>query len=217
MTIRRDGLRLLVLAAFATAVSEGGCAHQSDRPGGSGASATTANASPGILPPPDAIPGKFAVRQKIVARSAHGSGSFEAVLQKEPGKLTMLGFTPYGARAFLLEQSVAGGVKLTSFIPRELPFSPDFILMDIHRVLDAWLGPPPAADGERSGTVRDEVVHERWTGGHLSTRSFAAASDPARVTTTVTYEGAAPAGVPAKVSIANARFGYDLTILTLPM
>ncbi|HEY8926228.1 MAG TPA: DUF3261 domain-containing protein, partial [Polyangia bacterium] len=175
------------------------------------------NASPGILPPPDDIPGTFTVRQKIVAHSAHGSGSFEAVLQKDPGKLTLLGFTPYGARAFLLEQSATGGVKLTSFIPRDLPFSPDFILMDIHRVLDAWLGPPPTAGGERSGIVRDEMVRERWSGGRLVSRSFAAAGNPAQVITTVTYEGATPAGVPAKVSIANARFGYDLTILTLPM
>ena len=146
-----------------------------------------------------------------------GSGSFEAVLQKEPGKLSLLGFTPYGARAFLLEQSASAGVKLTSFVPRELPFSPDFILMDIHRVLDAWLGPPPAADGERAGTVHDERVHERWIGGHLATRTFAAANDPARAITTIEYEGVTPAGLPAKVSIANARFGYDLTITTVGM
>ena len=152
MALRREGLSLLVLATSALAAASG-CAHQGDRPGGSGAggagaSTIPADASPGILPPPDAIPGTFTVRQKIVAHSAHGGGSFEAVLQKEPGKLTLLGLTPYGARAFLLEQSAAGGVKLTSYMPRQLPFSPDFVLMDIHRVLDAWLGPPPAADGE---------------------------------------------------------------------
>jgi len=222
MSISREGHAFLVWATFAAAAWATGCGHQSGRvggggAGGAGAGSTAANTSPGILPPPDAIPGTFAVRQKIVARSAHGSGSFEAVLQKEPGKLTLLGFTPYGGRAFLLEQSAAGGVKLTSFIPRELPFSPDFILMDIHRVLDAWLGPPPTTDGERSGAVRDEVVRERWAGGRLTSRSFASASNPAQVITTVTYEGAAPAGVPAKVSIANARFGYDLTIVTLAM
>ena len=212
---------LVALSTFVMAAA-GGCGHQSEGPGdsragGAGASPSAASASPGILPPPDAIPGTFTVRQKIVAHSAHGSGSFEAVLQKEPGKLTLLGFTPYGARAFLLEQSAAAGVKLTSYIPRQLPFSPDFILMDIHRVLDAWLGPPPTADGERGGTVRDEVVRERWTGGHLASRTFAAANDPSRVTTTVNYQGVTAVGLPVKVSIANARFGYDLTIETLAM
>jgi len=218
MALRRERLSLLLASALAAA---SGCAHQSDRPGGNGAGGTgaspMANASPGILPPPDAIPGTFTVRQKIVAHSAHGGGSFEAVLQKEPGKLTLLGLTPYGARAFLLEQSAAGGVKVTSYMPRQLPFSPDFVLMDIHRVLDAWLGPPPAADGERGGTVRDEVVRERWAGRRLASRTFASAGDPARVITTISYQGTTPAGLPAKVSITNARFGYDLTIETLAM
>src|SRR6185312_13998901 len=52
------------------------------------------------LPPPDSIPGEFAVRQKLNATSAKGGGSFEAVLQKTPGTLTLLGLTPYGSRAF---------------------------------------------------------------------------------------------------------------------
>lgn len=214
MALGREALWLVALAASA-AIAAGGCAHQTDEPG-TAASATAAGATPGILPPPDAVPGTFTVRQKIVAHSTHGSGGFEAVLQKEPGKLTLLGFTPYGARAFLLEQSAAG-VKMTSYIPRQLPFSPDFILMDIHRVLDAWLGPPPAADGERSGIVRDEIVRERWAAGHLARRTFAGANDPTRIVTTIDYQGSTPAGLPAKVTIANVRFGYDLTIETIAM
>ena len=197
------------------------CAHQAPpvgSPGAPGASPASAPVSPGILPPPDAIPGTFAVRQKIVARSKHGNGGFEAVLQKQPGRLTLLGLTPYGTRAFLLEQSAAGGVKLTSYIPRELPFSPEFIVMDIHRVLDEWLGPRPTADGERAGTVRDERVVELWSGGRLTSRAFAPANDPAHPITTISYAPpAAPGSLPAKVSLANARFGYSLVIETLPM
>src|SRR5438552_11681336 len=80
-----------VLAVFMVLLWAAGvaaCAHQAPpvgSPGAPGASPASAPVSPGILPPPDAIPGTFAVRQKIVARSKHGNGGFEAVLQKQPG------------------------------------------------------------------------------------------------------------------------------------
>src|SRR3954470_380207 len=129
----RVNMAAAISLALLCAATVGACSHHA-------APTPAGPPSPGILPPPDAIPGTFTVRQKIVARSTHGNGGFEAVLQKQPGRLTLLGLTPYGTRAFLLEQSATGGVKLTSYVPRQLPFSPDFILMDIHRVLDAWLG-----------------------------------------------------------------------------
>lgn len=209
---------LTVCVALLWAAGAAACAHHGPAAGPPSASLPGAPPSPGILPPPDAIPGTFTVRQKIIARSKHGNGGFEGVLQKQPGRLTLLGLTPYGSRAFLLEQSAAGGVKLTSYIPRELPFSPEFIVMDIHRVLDEWLGPRPTADGERAGTVHDERVVERWTGGRLTSRTFAPTSDPAHPITTISYETpGAPESVTARVSLANARFGYSLIIETLPM
>ena len=212
---RAASVALLCAAAVVT-----GCAHRAaPAPAGPpGSTGTGAPASPGILPPPDAIPGTFTVRQKIVARSKHGTGGFEGVLQKQPGRLTLLGLTPYGSRAFLLEQSAAGGVKLTSYIPRELPFSPEFIVMDIHRVLDEWLGARLTTDGERTGTVHDERVVERWTGGRLTSRTFAAASDPAAPDHDDHLRRSRRARRPARqVSLTNARFGYSLVIETLPM
>ena len=208
---------LAIALATAAVASPFGCGHHGPPPGGAPNGPGMQGASPGVLPPPDAIPGPFAVRQKIVAKSRHGSGGFEAVLQKQPGRLTLLGLTPYGSRAFLLDQSAADGVKFTSYIPRELPFSPDFILMDIHRVLATWLGPPPAADGTRSGVVHDEQVTERWAGGRLVSRTFAPAADPQHPTTSIDYDGAGPAGLPAKVSLSNTRFGYSLVIESVPM
>ena len=123
------------------------------------------------LPPPDAIPGTFIVRQKLSARSSRGGGSFEAVLQKKPGEVLLVGLTPYGARAFVLRQT-DGDVQFTSYIPRDLPFPPTFILLDVHRVLDAWLG-PALPSGERAGDVAGERVRERWRAGRLVERTFA--------------------------------------------
>ena len=195
------------------------------------------------LPPPDAIPGAFTVRQKLVASSAHGGGSFEAVLKKVPGHLTLLGLTPYGSRAFLLEQAGAD-VSFTSYIPRELPFPPTYVLLDVHRVFDALLGPSPGAgDGkdevEREGIVRGELVRERWRGGHLVQRTFmpvsiavpksgtntgvttassaTSAAAPETPLVTVSYEGQGAAGLPAHVTLVHHRFGYRLEVDTLPL
>jgi hypothetical protein len=172
------------------------------------------------LPPPDAIPGTFAVRQRITARSSHGGGSFEAVLQKKPGELLLVGLTPYGSRAFLLRQNAAG-VQFTSYVTHELPFPPSFILLDVHRVMDAWLGSAAPAAGERTGDVAGERVHERWRAGRLVERTFARAAPtdsrqpPAEVR--ISYAGEGPDGLAAVVTLKNDRFGYVLTIESMPI
>src|SRR4029078_5074811 len=89
--MRAVALSLVLLLAIA------GCAHHEPPPPRGPAPPTAAE-----LPPPAAIPGTFTLRQKLTATSPKGGGSFEAVLQKQPGTLTLVGLTPYGSRAFLL-------------------------------------------------------------------------------------------------------------------
>jgi len=169
------------------------------------------------LPRPDAIPGTFTVRQKLTARSARGGGSFEAVLQKKPGEVLLVGLTPYGSRAFVLRQTDAD-VQFTSYIPRELPFPPTFILLDVHRVLDAWLG-PGSASGARSGIVGAQRIDEQWRDGKLVERRFtraAVAASAPHGDVTITYSGDGPAGLAALVTLENQRFGYTLTVESFP-
>jgi len=167
------------------------------------------------LPAPDAIPGTFSVRQKLKATSPKGGGSFEAVLQKQPGTLTLVGLTPYGARAFLLQQT-KDGVQFDKYIPREMPFAPTFMLLDMHRVLDQWLGPPLAA-GERSGQVGDETIHERWQDGRLVERTFANAKAQPPGTIAITYAGYDASGFAAHITLQNARLDYRIEIETAPL
>jgi len=204
LLLRRSALLALVVLGPA-------CAHQEPPPAAAPPVAPTA----AEIPPADALPGAFTVRQKLKATSGKGGGSFEAVLQKRPGKLTLVGITPYGSRAFLLEQT-GGDVQFTSYIPRDLPFPPTFVLLDIHRVLDTWLGAPPAGgQGERSDRKMGEQIHERWQGGKLVERTFTrVAGDPPGVIT-VTYEGDGPSGLPAHVKLVNGRMGYEITIDTV--
>jgi hypothetical protein len=185
------------------------CAHHEPPPPRGPSPPTAAD-----LPPPDSIPGTFTLRQKLSATSAKGGGSFEAVLQKQPGTLTLVGLTPYGSRAFLLVQT-KGDVQFTKYIPRELPFAPTFLLLDIHRVLGTWLG-PPAATGDRSGQVGDETIRERWQDGKLIERTFTSAKAQPPGTITVTYEGYAASNVAAHITLKNARLDYQVVIETVP-
>jgi Protein of unknown function (DUF3261) len=166
------------------------------------------------LPLPDAIPGSFTVRQKLVAQSDHGGGSFEAVLAKSDGRLMLIGLLPYGARAFVLDQK-GSDVQFTNYLPREPPFPPTWMLLDVYRVFGTWLGEPPR-DGEREATTRGERIRERWQAGRLVERTFVrAAADPAGIIS-ITYEGMARPGFAEKVTLRNGRFGYQLSIHTLP-
>jgi hypothetical protein len=204
--------RPLLLVALLLAAAA--CAHR-DRAAQPPAGAPPSATEIPPLPPPDDIPGAFTVRQKLTARSKRGGGSFEAVLQKQAGKLILVGLTPYGGRAFVLEQTPSN-VKFTSYLPRELPFPPAFILMDVHRVFGQWLGPPPP-DGERTGAARGERVRERWRGGAIVARTFATADAAAQPTTTIAYAGQGPSGLAAHVTLENVRLGYTLLIETLPL
>ncbi|HXU02075.1 MAG TPA: DUF3261 domain-containing protein [Polyangia bacterium] len=166
------------------------------------------------LPPPDAIPGTFALRQKLTASSPKGGGSFEAVLQKQPGTLTLVGLTPYGSRAFLLQQT-KGDVQFTKYVPRELPFAPTFLLLDIHRVLATWLG-PPLITGERSGQVGDETIRERWQAGKLIERTFDSATANPAGTIAISYAGYDASNVATHITLQNARLDYRVDIETVP-
>lgn len=202
--MRASGVCLAVITAL-------GCAHHQTAPGPQGPTPPTA----AELPPPDSIPGTFSLRQKLTATSAKGGGSFEAVLQKQPGTLTLLGLTPYGSRAFLLQQT-KGDVQFTKYVPRDLPFAPTFLLLDIHRVLATWIG-PPLVTGDRSGQVGDETIHERWQDGKLIERTFtttAKAQPPGAIT--ITYADYGAANIASHITLRNARMDYRVDIETVP-
>ncbi|HVR62831.1 MAG TPA: DUF3261 domain-containing protein [Polyangia bacterium] len=209
--MRLPATQALAMAMAMTLALAAGCAHRPPPPAPSALPAPAA----AELPPPDRIPGDLTLRQKLTATSAHGGGSFETILQKRPGMLRVLGLTPFGTRAFLLEQR-ADKVDFTRYIPHELPFPPTFMLLDIHRVFDRWLDAPPPTDGERSGIVAGQRISERWQSGRLRQRVFSSTPGASPGAVTITYDGEIAPGVAADVVLANDRFGYRLQIHNLP-
>lgn len=170
---------------------------------------------PGVLAAPAALGADFLARQQVVATYRGRDASFQAVLQKRGDELTLIGLTPFGTRAFLLQQRGAA-TTFTSYTDRALPFPPRYILLDIHRVLFMGLGGAPRPDGEHTATRHGEVVTERWAGGRLHERRFRRASGAPAGAIVVRYEGGMEGDVPPRrVTLDNGWFGYALTITTL--
>jgi len=91
------------------------------------------------------------------------------------------------------------------------------MLLDIHRVLASWLGPPLAASGERSGQVGDETIRERWQNGKLMERTFTSSrsNPPGVITISYTGHGAAD-NIATHITLQNARLDYRIVIETVP-
>lgn len=146
----------------------------------------------GTLHPPEHYAVSFTIDQEVTAVHAAGSETFRAVIEKRGERLVMVGLGPHGGRAFTLLQE-GEQVSFESQLPRELPFPPEYMLMDIHRT---WLrglpreGDAPLPDGEHEGDVEGERVRERWLGGRLLERHFTAPQgDAPWWTVDITYEG----------------------------
>lgn len=170
---------------------------------------------PGELTPPDAHPGEFVRRQKLTARYRGQERSFEAVLQKQGDALTLIGLTPFGSKAFVLEQRGLE-VTFTPYLAGDLPFPPRFILQDVHRVYFAGLGEGPRADGEHVAEAHGERIREVWGAGRLLSREYTRLSADPPGTISIVYRGGmACCSSPRQIELENGWLGYHLSIQTV--
>lgn len=171
---------------------------------------------PGVLVSTRDIPGDFFFRQRVSARYPGREMSFDAVLQKQGDTLTLVGLTPFGTRAFVLQQR-GTDVQFTAEMPDVLPFPPRYVLLDVHRTFFMTLAPTPAPDGERTGAREGEELRERWSDGHLTQRSFRRldGAPPGLVEVRYGDDGMEGLRPPRTIELRNGWFGYALTITTL--
>lgn len=170
---------------------------------------------PGALVPVSEVAPDFIARQRVEVTSGGRTHAFDAALQRRADALTLVGLTPFGARAFVIEQR---GVSetFTPSLTRRLPFPPRFILLDVHRALFMGLPAPHPTDGEQRGQRDGEIITERYAHGRLVSRAFrrADASPPGDIV--VRYEGGMePPRPPRVLTLHNGWFGYDLRVETL--
>ncbi|MCB9667134.1 MAG: DUF3261 domain-containing protein [Myxococcales bacterium] len=193
-------LRIFFLAGFLlTAHGCGGTAHP-----------TTEHKV--FLPPIIELGQDFVWRQRIVATHSRGTMSFGSVLEKRGTHLKLLGLTPFGTRAFLLEQD-GSQMRYTAFTPQRLPFPPEYILHDVHRVFRISAGEPDGWHCQPSMGVR---MCNYWRGHALFKRALFHNISAKGAFVTITYgAGYVTNRPPPRVKLVNHEHGYSLDITTL--
>jgi Protein of unknown function (DUF3261) len=171
---------------------------------------------PGTLRPSEELPDGIFLRQRVTARYRDRSGSFGAVVETAEGRLRMLTLTPFGTRAFLIEQHGID-IDFTAYVDQPLPIPPRFMLLDLHRTMFLGSAEPPLHEGERRFERDGEEVRERFENGALVWRAYRRLDGKPAGTIAIEYRGGmrglAP---PDTIVLTNAWFGYTLTITTLP-
>lgn len=156
----------------------------------------------------------FMTRQALVGRYGEREFHGEVVLQKVGEAVTLIGVTPFGAKAFVVQQD-AGGVRGQEMMKGTLPFPPEFMLLDVHRSLFIKLA-EGTGDGVHRGERGGEVVTEEWRGGRLQRRTYRRVDGKPRGTITVDYEGGMTGDQPpTKMRLDNGWFGYSVEITTV--
>jgi hypothetical protein len=159
----------------------------------------------------------FVARQVISGSHGAQRFRFEAILQKQRGQITVIGLTPMGTKAFVLQQS-ATQLTFEQYFPGDAPFPPKYILNDIHRAFfwHAWGAFTPSVgeiDGERRTIWAGESVSEIWREGRLMERRFSRPGDGFCGEIAFHYgDGWRPRDPFPVVEFDNAWFGYRLRI-----
>ncbi len=176
------------------------------------------------LLPVDAWGDTRVLRQRVRIEWGGGSESFDAVLQRRPGELSLVGLGPMNLVGFRLTLRASaesqGGLEQVDFENRSgraLPFTPTHMLADVQRAYYPWLpGVPDCRACERSGWWGSVAIWEKVGERHLEQRRFAIrdALDQGSVVIRYSDWQGEPA-VPRQIEIANGWLGYRITIETL--
>ncbi|MET0341513.1 MAG: DUF3261 domain-containing protein [Polyangiales bacterium] len=169
-----------------------------------------AHAHLGVLVPSEELKPPFVVEQHLSGQYGSRDIKLDCVVQVSNGKLSLLGLTPFGTKAFLIEQ-VGTDVRFENYVSAELPFEPVQVLYDLHRVFFRGLS-TPRQDGTWEEQEHGDMVRERWENGSLVERRFESLEGPVSNIVVVTY-GGPPAPVIARhVTLTNVAYGYTLKI-----
>jgi len=175
------------------------------------------HADASLLVPTSELGPPFVVQQRLKGQYGTRDTTLDCVVQLADDKLTVVGLTPFGTRAFVVEQS-GTDVRFEKLIDREVPFDPTDVLADIHRVFFRGLPTPgdaPLSDGTHEGVDRAELVRETWKGGTLVERRFQGLEGPRPSLVVVTFEGAKAPVIAPRVRLTHVTYGYTLDIENL--
>jgi len=194
---------LLALVCFAA-----GCASSKPRP-----ASAPAYAVAGVLLPTSELGAPFVIQQRIHGVHQGRKVSIDCVVQLDKGKLSIIGLTPFSTRAFVIEQE-GTEVRLQKFVDRDVPFEPESVLYDLHRVFFRGLA-QPQTNGTHEGVDHGDLVRERWENGHVVERRFQSLEGPTPQLIIATFEGPPSPIIAPRVTLTNVAFAYTLEIENL--
>jgi Protein of unknown function (DUF3261) len=142
-----------------------------------------------ILRSPASIQTDFFLRQEILAKHRGRSVKYQAALEKRGDVLRLVGLTPYGSPAFMVEQS-GDQVRFIAYVDLDIPFDPAHMLVDVQRVLFAGSGiGSRLVDGVHEFESGDGKVVETWAAGSITSRVFFDSESTAEIAR-VEFQGA---------------------------
>lgn len=161
---------------------------------------------------PSELGDDFLYRQSISATFQGREVSFDAALQKQGDKLTLLGLTPFGTRAFLLEQN-GTVLRFENYVDRELPFPPSYIIHDVARTF--FVNVRAADDGPHTFHRGEETYADEWLEGRLQKREISLPNAVRQPAVIIDYgEGLSATQPPPLIRFEHRAFGYALEIKT---
>lgn len=157
---------------------------------------------------------QFAVAPFTVLQRVHGKFgtqeiAFECTVQFAQGKLSLTGMTPYGTRAFVVEQ-IGSDVHAQTFELEGVPFEALQVLVDVHRAFFRGLQVAQSR-GEHELVERDQVVREYWQRGYVVERSFHSLDTSASLVV-ISFDGAPAPVIAPRMRLVNLHYGYWLEI-----
>jgi hypothetical protein len=177
-------------------------------------SAGGSDACPVSLVPSGDLPPGMLLRQRVRIENVEPAIGMDVIVQSRDGVLTLVGFTPFGTRAFALTQR---GIQfeLNDVAGRHLGVNPVWILDALHR--SRFILPPPGEHDEIQRWERDgeAIVRRPGTVDEPELRTFRLASSSTEIDQTddrVLVEYSGPSR--ARVRVRNPWCGYDIRIVT---
>lgn len=169
---------------------------------------------PGELQDPSSIAQDFVWQQEVTSDYQGRTTSGVVVVQKEGPRLTTVGLTPFGTRAFVLEQN-GSRLTFTKFVAVDLKISPRVMLVDINRAFLIGARSAARPDGVHTYRRDGEIVKETWKKGRIVQRSFERPGGPKGLIVVRYGEGMRGIEPPPEVVLENGWYGYKLKIRTL--
>lgn len=130
--------------------------------------ATGPSADDLVLLKVDALNTSFTARQRVAISWKGDTHRFDAVLEKSPGRLRLLGLGPMNSVGFVLTHTDEG-IEFQNRTGQDMPFPPAYIIADVQRILYPWCSASPLQpqdtqqqDTQQQDTqVQADCIHRR--------------------------------------------------------